>query len=214
MSNEHETTPLPAEALWKALVDKIGASRLRAVEDPHPPATVAEEEVVWFEERGAVLVLGNAWGFVVEVRRWGRARPRGEFRFVAAVYVELCIDIDPRLGRMEQPGSAEVDDWSFRPQPHEREAHRRVVEHHAALTRALRSAGFRRSRSDYSPPVVFRCPDEEEPERVRESRVETEASWTFESAAAEEMARVVDRLMGTRLSVSDPLRGESGAGSA
>lgn len=208
MHHTHTDEPLAVDTLWKALVDAVGPHRLHPSQGRALATPVIAQGAVCVEERGPLLILGNAWGFVVEIRRWGHVpKHRRRFQFSAAVHVSLSEDIPPQLGRMEQTGSAASDDWSTRPQPHERAAFRRVVEHDAALTRALRDKGFARLQTDHSPPVIFRCADDDNPPLVAESHVESESSWVFESADPIQMARVVASLMEIRLSVSDPLAG-------
>ena len=208
MHHPHTDAPLAVDTLWTELVDAVGPPRLHPSESRVLGTPVIAEGRVFVEERGPLLILRNAWGFVVEIRRWGRVTDhRRYFRLSAAVYVSLSEDIPPQLGRMEQTGSPDSDDWSTCPQPHERVAFRRVVEHDAALTRALRDRGFARLQADHSPPVIFRCADADNPSLVTESHVESESSWVFESADPIQMARAVASLMEIRLSVSDPLAG-------
>lgn len=207
MSDEYTYPPTLPETFWAEVTECIGTGRLRprdandslsGTSNPEEP----EDDSVWFNWEGPRLSFGNAWGFVVTVCEVGGRR---KVNFTAEVTINFDIDIDPGLGRMEHPGG-EYYDWSTRPQPHEKAVFQRVTEHNSALTRVLREAGLRRPRSSYSPPAIFRCPHDDDPTRVQESRAEVEAEWVYEAVEARDMAETVARLMEVRLSTSDARR--------
>ena len=114
MRHPHNDEPLTEDTLWKELVDALGPNRLQPSEGPTAGTPVIAEAAVRVEERGPLLIFSNAWGLVVELRRWGRVpNRRRRFRLSAAVYVSLSEDIPPHPGRME---STDSDDWSTHPQ--------------------------------------------------------------------------------------------------
>ena len=215
MNDGHASSPHPSHAFWVAVTERIGRRRIHMSQSARSPGCllIADTSVplratsheldantVWVTLCRSVHTFRNAWGFVVEVQSCPWVFRRRRVDFLSTVEVAFSVDIDPALGRMSHPGSFACE-WSRRPAPHERAALERVANHNRDLTRALRAVGYRRESSTYSAPHIFRCPKDEDPVGVRESRAECASSWRYSTVEADDMACIVAGLMDLPLSV-------------